>query len=57
MGWPFDEASWNGIEGAIYMGAGTSWELVWVLLSAGLCIAALFAGSSHEKKAYKRMEK
>mgnify|MGYP000477667125 CR=1 FL=1 len=45
MGWPFDEASWNSVEGAYYSAMGA--EGFWVALSAILCIAALVVGASY----------
>lgn len=49
-------SSWEGIEGAIYMGANTSWEGIWTLVSIGCCVVALIIGSRHELDAYKKME-
>ncbi len=53
MGSPFDTGTWNGVEGAYYVGHG-SMELVWLLVSVGLCLVALWMGHSHEMDAYKR---
>lgn len=52
MGWPFDEASWNAVEGAYYAAQGT--EFLWVLISVGMCVVACVIGSKHELDAYKR---
>ena len=46
--------TWNEIAGPLYMGANTSMEVVWTLVSAGLCILALIVGSKHELDAYKK---
>lgn len=54
MGAPFD--SWEGVEGAYYMGAGTSWEVIWFLVAVVLCIGALWVGAKHELDAYKEAE-
>ncbi|MEL7000541.1 MAG: hypothetical protein AAFP68_20000, partial [Pseudomonadota bacterium] len=54
MGFGFE--TWNEIAGPIYMGANTSMEVVWTAISAGLCVAALVAGSKHELDAYKKAE-
>jgi uncharacterized membrane protein YidH (DUF202 family) len=57
MGWGFEESTWNGVDAAIYMGAGTPMESVWLWLSVALCVIAVVLGSKHEKDAYKKMEK
>lgn len=55
MGSAFD--TWNDIAGAMYMGAGTSWEYTWLLVSIALCVIPLIVGSIHEKGAYRREER
>ena len=57
MGSPFSTGTWNGVEGAYYMGLGTSWELIWLLVSIAMCVLALIVGGSHESKAYKKANK
>ncbi len=52
MGSDFD--TWSGVEGAIYMGAGSSWELIWLVLSIAMCIAAIWVGGTHEADAYRK---
>lgn len=54
MGSAFSD--WAKFEGPIYMGANTSWEVIWTLVAAAMCIAALIVGSRHELDAYKRMK-
>ena len=54
MGWSFDEASWNAVEGAYYSAIGS--EFLWFVISAVLCVIALFVGARHELDAYKREE-
>lgn len=51
MGSPLESASWNGVEGAYYTGAGGA-EPLWLFVSIGLCVFALIAGLAHEKMAY-----
>ncbi len=55
MGSSFD--NWDAVEGAYYMGAGTSWEVIWTLVALAICIIALIAGSRHELEAYKKVAK
>jgi len=52
MGFAID--TWNEIAGPIYMGANTSWEGTWTVISAICCVIALVVGSMHEKSAYRR---
>ena len=52
----FDIADWTTHTGAMYMGAGTSWEVIWTLISAAICVLELVIGSRHELDAYKRMK-
>ncbi|MEM7302752.1 MAG: hypothetical protein AAF468_16870 [Pseudomonadota bacterium] len=54
MGSAFD--SWAAVKGAYYMGAGTSWEVIWTVVALVVCLAALAVGSRHELDAYKKME-
>ena len=54
MGSAFSD--WALFEGPTYMGANTSWEVIWTLVAAGCCVAALVVGSRHELDAYKRMK-
>ena len=54
MGSQFD--SWGAVTGAYYVGANTSWEIVWTVVAVGICIWALVSGSRHELDAYKKME-
>lgn len=49
--------NWSAVEGAYYMGAGTSWEMIWLLLSIGLCIISLIMGARHELESYSKAER
>ena len=48
-------SSYDAVEGAYYMGAGTSWEVIWTVVALACCIVALIAGSRHELDAYKKV--
>ena len=52
----FDIETWNDIAGPIYMGANTSWEVTWTVISAACGVVVLVIGSMHEKDAYRREE-
>lgn len=49
MGAPF-EGSWDAVKDAAYY-AGAGGELIWLLISIALCLAALWVGHKHESKA------
>lgn len=49
-------SNWDEFTGPIYMGAGSSWEIIWTIVAAALCVLALVAGSRHELDAYKRLK-
>lgn len=48
---------WAQAEGPMYMGANSSWEVIWTLVAVALCVIALVIGSKHELEAYKRIKK
>lgn len=52
MGFPFAEATWDVVEGAMYMGAGSNATLVFTVISAVICVFALWSGNRHEHKMY-----
>lgn len=51
-----DLKDWAMFEGPIYMGANSSWEVIWTVVAAAICVIALIAGSRHELAAYKRLK-
>ena len=57
MGAPFETGTWNGVTGAYYMGLNSGWEVVWLLVSIVMCVAALWVGHKHESDAYDKAEK
>ncbi len=52
MGFPFADASWDVVEGAMYMGAGGASTVLYTLISAALCVWALWSGNRKEHKLY-----
>ncbi len=48
---------WAQATGPMYMGANTSWEVIWLLVSVALCVYALISGSAHELRSYKKLKK
>ena len=47
---------WAQATGPIYMGANSSWEVIWFLVALVLCVLALIGGSRHELDAYKKLK-
>lgn len=52
MGFPYSEATWDIVDGAMYMGAGGSSPGLWTLISVIVCIVLLWIGNRHEHKLY-----
>ena len=48
-------SNWEEFTGPIYMGANSSWEIIWTLIAAAICVIALVIGSRHELDAYERL--
>lgn len=53
MGFPFDQATWNAVEGAMFVGFGGITPGVYTFLGVVACIVILFIGNKSEKKRYK----
>lgn len=56
MGFSFAEASWDGVTGAIYMGAGGGMPLVYTLIAVVACIYALWSGNRKEHALYDKQK-
>ena len=52
-----DLANWDAATGPLYMGANSSWEIIWTLIALLCCVVACIVGSRHELDAYKRAKK
>lgn len=57
MGFPFKEATWDGLEGAMFTGWGGSMPGVYTAIAALICVYVLWAGNRSEQKKYKELEK
>ncbi len=53
----FDLESLDDMSGAIYMGANSSWEVTWLVISIAVCVIACVVGSKHELDAYQKIKK
>lgn len=52
MGFPYEEATWDTVSGAMYMGAGGSMPAMITWLSVALCVIVLWVGNSKEHSLY-----
>ena len=52
MGFPFDEKTWDVVEGAMYMGAGGGMPGTFTWISIAVCVVLLVIGNMHEHKMY-----
>jgi hypothetical protein len=57
MGFPFESASWDVVEGAMFIGWGTVMPGVYTLIAALICAYTLWSGNRAEQKHYRRMDK
>ena len=53
MGFPFEEASWDAVSGAMYMGSTGSAPAIFTVLAIAACVAVLFFGNRSEHNRYK----
>ncbi|MDG1168467.1 MAG: hypothetical protein P8N14_04675 [Sulfitobacter sp.] len=57
MGFPYDEASWSVVDGAMFMGWGSAAPGLYTLIAAVICIAVLVYGQRSEAKKTKAFTK
>lgn len=57
MGFPYEEASWSVVDGAMFMGWGTAMPGIYTLIAALICVYVLVAGNASEHKRFKKFEK
>lgn len=53
----FNLENWDAASGPIYMGANSSWEVIWTVLAAAVCVWVIIAANRHEHEAYKKLKK
>ncbi len=53
MGFPFDEATWNVVDGAMFMGWGSAMPGIYTALSAVALVVILFIANKKEQSHYK----
>ncbi len=52
MGFPFAEATWNAVTGAMFIGAGGVAPGVYTFIGGVICVAILWYGYIYEKGRY-----
>ncbi|SFR05964.1 hypothetical protein [Poseidonocella sedimentorum] len=57
MGFPYDEASWSVVDGAMYMGAGGAMPGLFTLIAAIICAAVLIFGQKTESAKTRQFDK
>ncbi|WP_420860422.1 hypothetical protein [Algirhabdus cladophorae] len=57
MGFPYSEATWDVVDGAMFMGWGTAAPGLYTAIAAIICVAVLVIGHSSEAKKAKRFDK
>ncbi len=55
VGAPF-EGSWDTVAGAAYYTGAGSGEVIWVVISAVICLVAIISGGIHEASSYRKLE-
>lgn len=54
MGFPFENASWDGVSGVIFVGGVNGPTLLYSIIAIAICIAALLYGNGVEATKYKK---
>ncbi|MEP5154576.1 hypothetical protein [Planktotalea sp.] len=54
---PYDEASWSGVDGAMFMGWGGALPGITTFLAVVVCIAVLVIGQRSETEKAKKFDK
>lgn len=56
MGFPYDEASWSVVDGAMFMGWGSAAPGFYTLIAAVICVGVLVYGHKTEAKKSKAFD-
>ena len=57
MGFPYSEATWDVVDGAMFMGWGGVTPFFYTIISIIICIIVLLLGDSIEKSKYENVKK
>lgn len=53
MGFPYDSATWDVVDGAMFTGWGSAMPGLYTLIAIVICVLVLVLGNSSEHKRYK----
>ncbi len=53
MGFPYENGSWEGVSGVIFVGGADGPTGIYSMIAIGICIAALLIGNAMEAGKYK----
>lgn len=56
MGFPYETADWAVVDGAMFMGWGSSMPGIYTLIAAVICVAVLLVGNAQEKAKYRKAQ-
>lgn len=56
MGFPYESATWEVVDGAMFIGWGTVMPGIYTAIAIGVCIYALWAGNRADQKSYRDYE-
>lgn len=56
MGFPYDSATWDVVDGAMFMGWGGGMPGLYTFLGMVICVGVLIVGQRSETKAYDKMK-
>ena len=57
MGFPYEQASWSVVHGAMFMGWGSAMPGVYTLIAMGICIGVLIYGQGTERAKTRHYDK
>lgn len=56
MGFPYDSATWDVVDGAMFMGWGSAMPGFYTFIAAALCVYVLWEGNRRERNSYGKMK-
>jgi len=57
MGFPYESASWDVVDGAMFVGAGGAAPGLYTFIAAVVCVVVLWKGNKSEHDCYAKVEK
>ncbi len=56
MGFPYESATWDVVDGAQFMGWGSAMPGVYTVIAIAICVYVLWAGNRSEHKRYSKYD-